>query len=567
MDNRLLGMRVLICMALSFCYSSVLCQNNDAYFVVNPTGFPSKETETANFHGDIVDDAVFEKAFYLNDESDYLDLGNHRFLSDYSFSFWFSSDELLNHNASLLSIGEFLWLRATTKREIQFTQPNIQDQNTEGLALTEGVWYHLTLVVKDEVALIYVNGNQTASFKIKNPVNKLDAQIVFGKNKWREPFLGKFNTIHIWQQSLSSKEVKSHYKQAKSTVSLNKNLITYLPLDNKKTVNSSGENLIYTSINFITDSERKEVADFSTKTSSIDYGIIDVDNAITVSAWVKPSKKQINALISSGHAFAFKTDYKNQLMFTIPQVRDVYSGASKLEIGKWSHVAVTYHEKKAVKFFLNGKLLKTVPITENQLAKKTLRIGNNLWNETFQGQMDDVIVWSRILSDAEILEVSKMDASDLKPVLKIKKNTNYWLLCFAFIIVLVLVVFVYKHTLKSKVMIEVSNANDKSEFLIKAEEIVFNHLSDSSFGVEKFSEAMGMSKTSLYNNLKTEYDKSPKEFIRNERLMKASELLSATSKSIMEIIFETGFESRAYFYKCFKEKYNMTPSEFRKSKK
>ncbi len=53
------------------------------------------------------------------------------------------------------------------------------------------------------------------------------------------------------------------------------------------------------------------------------------------------------------------------------------------------------------------------------------------------------------------------------------------------------------------------------------------------------------------------------EYINNYRLEKASALLSSTDKSIMEISLDVGFNSVSYFNKLFKNKYKLTPKEFR----
>ena len=53
------------------------------------------------------------------------------------------------------------------------------------------------------------------------------------------------------------------------------------------------------------------------------------------------------------------------------------------------------------------------------------------------------------------------------------------------------------------------------------------------------------------------------EYINLYRLDMASKLLDITDKSITEISFETGFNSVSYFNKLFKEKFKVTPKEFR----
>lgn len=54
---------------------------------------------------------------------------------------------------------------------------------------------------------------------------------------------------------------------------------------------------------------------------------------------------------------------------------------------------------------------------------------------------------------------------------------------------------------------------------------------------------------------------TPTDFLRNYRLKKAPPIEAATG-TISEVAYATGFGSPAYFSKCFKAVYNITPTEF-----
>ncbi len=55
------------------------------------------------------------------------------------------------------------------------------------------------------------------------------------------------------------------------------------------------------------------------------------------------------------------------------------------------------------------------------------------------------------------------------------------------------------------------------------------------------------------------------QFIKNYRLEKAMELIKNSDYPITQISLDTGFPNVSYFIKSFKEKYNVTPKEFRNS--
>lgn len=79
--------------------------------------------------------------------------------------------------------------------------------------------------------------------------------------------------------------------------------------------------------------------------------------------------------------------------------------------------------------------------------------------------------------------------------------------------------------------------------------------------VEHFSQNLGLSKAQLYRKVKQLTGKSLNTFVKHYRLDKALDLLSKKMGNISEIAFDTGFNSPAYFTKCFYSAYGVLPSE------
>jgi signal transduction histidine kinase/DNA-binding response OmpR family regulator len=105
------------------------------------------------------------------------------------------------------------------------------------------------------------------------------------------------------------------------------------------------------------------------------------------------------------------------------------------------------------------------------------------------------------------------------------------------------------------------NSRDDN-FISELTEIVYRHLEDPAFSVIELSREMGVSRTQLFRKMKAITGKQPSEFIRCIRVRKAAELLKAGSSTITEIAYDTGFNSISYFSRCFKEIYQVTPSEY-----
>ncbi len=91
-------------------------------------------------------------------------------------------------------------------------------------------------------------------------------------------------------------------------------------------------------------------------------------------------------------------------------------------------------------------------------------------------------------------------------------------------------------------------------------------LDDPSLGynLDQISRDSGLSQAKLQEGFKFLYARTVTEYIRHVRLEAARDLMNTTDLNISQIVYTIGFTSRSYFSKIFKEKYEMTPHEFRK---
>ena len=100
------------------------------------------------------------------------------------------------------------------------------------------------------------------------------------------------------------------------------------------------------------------------------------------------------------------------------------------------------------------------------------------------------------------------------------------------------------------------------EFLNDLQAVLEKNLSDPDFNVEELSRRLYMSRTTVYRKIQALSGETPTDFIRYFRLKRAAQLLKSNFGSVTEVAFEVGFNSRAYFTKCFKEKFHQLPSEY-----
>ncbi|MBK7700708.1 MAG: helix-turn-helix transcriptional regulator [Saprospiraceae bacterium] len=90
-----------------------------------------------------------------------------------------------------------------------------------------------------------------------------------------------------------------------------------------------------------------------------------------------------------------------------------------------------------------------------------------------------------------------------------------------------------------------------------------NHFKDSQFQITDLCREVNLSRSQLYRKTKALLGENIGDYLQNKRLAHAEELLQKSELSISEIAYASGFSSPHYFATVFKQKYNMSPSQFR----
>jgi YesN/AraC family two-component response regulator len=96
--------------------------------------------------------------------------------------------------------------------------------------------------------------------------------------------------------------------------------------------------------------------------------------------------------------------------------------------------------------------------------------------------------------------------------------------------------------------------------------LIEKYIADPNFDISKLSSEMGMSRPVLYRKVKALTDLSIIEFIRTVRMNRAAQLLKTGQYRVSEVAFEVGFSDPKYFRKCFKEQFNINPSDLVRTK-
>lgn len=99
------------------------------------------------------------------------------------------------------------------------------------------------------------------------------------------------------------------------------------------------------------------------------------------------------------------------------------------------------------------------------------------------------------------------------------------------------------------------------EFMTRVIASVETHLSDSEFSIGDLCSDLCMSRTSVYNKIKSLTGQSLNEFIRIMRLNRSKELLQTRRYNISEVAYMVGFSDPKYFSTCFKKQFGISPSK------
>lgn len=102
-------------------------------------------------------------------------------------------------------------------------------------------------------------------------------------------------------------------------------------------------------------------------------------------------------------------------------------------------------------------------------------------------------------------------------------------------------------------------------FVRRLRQIIETHLSDPGFTVTNLCREIGMSHSQVHRRITGHTGQSISKFMRSIRLKKAQEFLLNPELTVAAVAYDSGFRDPDYFYRVFKQTFDMTPGEFRES--
>ena len=101
------------------------------------------------------------------------------------------------------------------------------------------------------------------------------------------------------------------------------------------------------------------------------------------------------------------------------------------------------------------------------------------------------------------------------------------------------------------------------QLLKNIEQYVMQNMSRGQISLEEMAGAMGMGRVPFFHRIRTITGKTPAELVRDMRLKHACILLKRTNINMSELATNIGFMTAENFINIFKEKFGMTPLEYR----
>ena len=107
-----------------------------------------------------------------------------------------------------------------------------------------------------------------------------------------------------------------------------------------------------------------------------------------------------------------------------------------------------------------------------------------------------------------------------------------------------------------------SDAMDQ-QLMRNIEQFVLQNMSRGQISLEEMATAMGMGRVPFYHKVRAITTKTPAEIVRDLRLKHACTLLVNTNINMSELAINVGFMTAENFSNIFKDKFGMTPLEYR----
>jgi len=307
---------------------------------------------------------------------------------------------------------------------------NNGDKTTSNVNLNTNDWHYFTAVYSGGNDYFYVDGvlvesmtdsgwaEQTGTYQLT-----LGAAFQTGVG-YSEFFHGYLDEVKVYNYARTVNQIKNDYNKNFSIAlgtneyaSLSDGLVGWWQLDESATTTGAidktgnGNTGTYTVTASTTSGKfnRSAVLDGNSDYISVAHNEeLNMKKDLSIALWIYPT-----VIDNDWIRFVEKSDYDDSYSFTTGSGSnrdlafwfnntEVIDTDEVLSLNTWQHVALTYNGEYA-KIFLNGELVKSVAYSGSVPGNSLpLTFGEGVGSRYFEGQMDEIRIYNRGLSDIEI---------------------------------------------------------------------------------------------------------------------------------------------------------------------
>jgi hypothetical protein len=310
-----------------------------------------------------------------------------------------------------------------------------------------GQWFHVAQTFDGSTAKVYINGNLATSFNGSR--GSSTGTLAFGNRAGGTHFFnGLLDEIETFSRALTQDEVRAIFNagsfgKCKCTPPP-AGLIDWWPGDgNANDIIGAHDGTPQGDATFAS-GKVGQAFSFDGNGDFIDMGDVDLPSTFTIDAWIKPASLATSPYIIT-KADLSSSSYQLSLFSDGHLILSVANGAGGstaykttdpvVTTGSWQQVAATYDGNavagQRIKLFINGVNVTTVVISDdggnpsNNAVSTKIGIYGDLTNGPFNGLIDEVEIFSRVLCADEIAALYKASgAGKCKPRLNVDFNSD-----------------------------------------------------------------------------------------------------------------------------------------------
>jgi methionine-rich copper-binding protein CopC len=275
-------------------------------------------------------------------------------------------------------------------------------------------WSHLAATYDGTTLRLFVNGTLAGSRAVGNAILTSAGPLRIGGNSlWGEYFQGRIDEVRVYNRALVASEITSDMNRR-----VDPQLMLAYAFDEgsgTSTTDDSGRGHtgVVSGATWTTSGRHGGALRFdgiNDMVAAADSNHLDLAAAMTIEAWVYPTSELTGwrtAVVKEADGDVAYALYANsdtagaRAELNIGGAKPAATNPGPLPVNAWSHLAVTYNGAE-IRLFVNGVRVSTTPATGSILnSTGAFRVGGN-WGDYFAGLIDEVRIYKRALSGAEI---------------------------------------------------------------------------------------------------------------------------------------------------------------------